>query len=78
MAALALVVASVWIGMIYHATLRLPREQQEHGLKVLAQLTELFKAITTRPQMTPDDQPAPTPDGVQQEVSDSAQRELEA
>ena len=33
-----------WTGLLFHRVLRLPREDREHGLAVLKQLTSLVRA----------------------------------
>jgi hypothetical protein len=47
LAALVLVPALVlvaWVGLLFHRVLRLPTNQQKHGVTVLKQLTALVRA----------------------------------
>jgi hypothetical protein len=51
LAALASVPAVVfvaWVGLLFHRVLRLPTDQQKHGVTVLKQLTELVRVGATR------------------------------
>ena len=34
----------VWVGLLFHRVLRLPNDQQKHGVTVLEQLTALARA----------------------------------
>ena len=35
----------MWAGILYHRALSLPDDKREHGLRVLAQLTALLRAL---------------------------------
>jgi len=38
-------IVSVWAGLLYHRVLRLPPRKREHGLRVLAHLTSMVRAL---------------------------------